>query len=77
MIDRRPALIVRCTSVADVQAALAFARSEGLPVAVRGGCHNAAGLSSTEGGVVIDLTLMNQVDVDADARTARAGRRAL
>ena len=73
MIDRRPALIARCTSVADVQAALAFARSEGLPVAVRGGGHNAAGLSSTEGGVVIDLTPMHHVEVDPEARLARAG----
>jgi FAD/FMN-containing dehydrogenase len=73
MIDRRPALVARCTSVADVQAALAFARAEGLPVAVRGGGHNAAGLSASEGGVVIDLKLMNQVELDPQARTARAG----
>ena len=73
MIDRRPALIAYCTTVADVQAALAFARSEGLPVAVRGGGHNAAGLASIEGGVVIDLTPMNRVEVDAEARLARAG----
>jgi FAD/FMN-containing dehydrogenase len=73
MIDRRPAVIARCSSVADVQAALAFARAEGLPVAVRGGGHSAAGLSASEGGVLIDLTMMNQIDVDPDARTARAG----
>src|SRR4051812_21390798 len=72
MIDRRPAVIARCSSVADVQAALAFARAEGLPVAVRGGGHSAAGLSTSEGGVVIDLSMMNQIDVDPDARTARA-----
>ncbi len=73
MIDRRPALIARCTSVADVQATLAFGRAEGLLIAVRGGGHNAAGLSSSEGGLVIDLTPMHQVEVDAQARTARAG----
>ena len=73
MIDRRPAVIARCASTADVQAALAFARAEGLPVAVRGGGHSAAGLSATEGGVMIDLTMMNQIDVDPDARTARVG----
>jgi FAD/FMN-containing dehydrogenase len=73
MIDRRPALIARCASVADVQAALAFARAEGLPVTVRGGGHSAAGLSASEGGVMIDLTMMNQIDVDPEERTARAG----
>ncbi len=73
MIDRRPAVIARCASTADVQAALAFARAEGLPVAVRGGGHSAAGLSASEGGVMIDLTMMNQIDVDPEARTARAG----
>lgn len=73
MIDRRPALIARCTGVADVQAALAFARAEGLPVAVRGGGHNAAGLSASEGGVVIDLMMMNHVEVDPQAQIASAG----
>jgi len=73
MIDRRPALIAQCATVADVQAALAFARTEGLTVAVRGGGHSAAGLSASEGGVVIDLAPMHAVEVDPVARTARAG----
>lgn len=73
MVDRRPALITRCASVEDVQAALAFARAEGLPVAVRGGGHNAAGLACPEGGLVIDLKMMNHVEVDPETRTARAG----
>jgi len=73
MIDRRPALIARCASVADVQATLAFARAQALPVAVRGGGHSASGLSASEGGVVIDLRQMNQVEIDPEARTARAG----
>ena len=73
MIDRRPALIARCVTVADVQAALAYARAQGLPVAVRGGGHSASGLSASEGGVVIDLLQMNQVEVDPESRIARAG----
>ena len=73
MIDRRPALIARCAAVADVQAALAYARAQGLPVAVRGGGHSASGLSALDGGVVIDLRLMSQVEVDPETHTARAG----
>ena len=73
MIDRHPALIARCVTVADVQAALAYARAQGLSIAVRGGGHSASGLSASEGGVVIDLHQMNEVEVDTDARIARAG----
>ncbi len=70
MIDKRPALIVRCRDAADVRAALAFARNEGLEVAVRGGGHHGAGLGSVDGGIVIDLSPMNGVRVDQEARTA-------
>lgn len=72
MIDRRPALIVRCTGTSDVIAAVGFARSEGLTVAVRGGAHNVAGNATCDGGLVIDLSQMKGVRVDAEARTVRA-----
>ena len=72
MIDKRPALIAHCTGAADVIAALAYARERELPVAVRGGGHNIAGLSTCDHGVVVDLSAMKRIEVDSDARTARA-----
>src|SRR5262245_61026573 len=72
MIDRRPALIARCTGTADVVAAVRFARQEGLPVAVRGGAHSAAGKAVVDDGMVIDLSLMKGVHVDAASKTVRA-----
>ena len=72
MIDRRPGLIVRCRGVADVVAAVRFARTHQLPLAVRGGGHNVAGFGTCDGGVVVDLSPMRDVRVDAAARTARA-----
>jgi FAD/FMN-containing dehydrogenase len=70
MIDRRPAAIVRCADAFDVVAALAFARAGGLAISIRGGGHNIAGTSVCDGGVMIDLSLMKQVRVDAAARRA-------
>ena len=72
MIDRRPALIVRCVDVADVMAAVDFAREYGLTLAVRGGGHNGAGLGTCDDGLVIDLSLMKGTHVDPMARTVRA-----
>jgi FAD/FMN-containing dehydrogenase len=72
MIDRRPAVIARCTGAADVVAAVNFARDEGLPVAVRGGGHSVSGNSTCDDGVLIDLSLMKGVRVDPEAKTARA-----
>ena len=71
-IDRYPALIMRCTSTRDVQLALARAREAGLPVAVRGGGHSMAGLSTCDDGMVIDLSPMKAVTVDPVRRTAVA-----
>jgi FAD/FMN-containing dehydrogenase len=71
MLDKRPALIARCRSTADVVAAVDLARGDGLEVAVRGGGHSVSGLSSTDGGVLIDLRPMNRVFVDPDRRRAR------
>lgn len=72
MIDRRPALIVRCAGVADVISAVTFARDNDLTVAVRGGGHNVAGNATCDGGMVIDLSAMKGIRVDPSSRTARA-----
>jgi FAD/FMN-containing dehydrogenase len=73
MIDRHPALIARPTSPGDVSQIVGFARTHGLPLAVRGGGHNGAGLGTVDDGVVIDLSLMKDIEVDAEARTVRVG----
>src|SRR5688572_13864714 len=71
MIDKRPRLIARCADAADVIAAVNFGREQNLLVAVRGGGHNGPGLGSCNDGLVIDLSLLKGVRVDAAARTVR------
>ena len=72
LIDRRPAVIVRCQTRDDIVAALAFARRAGLEVSVRGGGHNVAGRAVTDGGVMIDLAEMKAIAIDAERATATA-----
>ena len=76
-IDRRPAVIARCATAADVVAAVGFAREHGLEISVRGGAHNPAGTAVSDGGLMIDLSGLNAVTVDPAARRARAGGGAL
>jgi FAD/FMN-containing dehydrogenase len=71
MIDRYPRLIVRCADVANVIAAVNFARDNELLLAVRGGAHNGPGLGTCDDGLVIDLSRLRGVRVDAAARTVR------
>jgi len=70
-IDRRPAIVARCSGVADVLAAVRFARERGLLVAVRGGGHSFPGLSTCDDGILIDLAPMKGIRVDPAKRTAR------
>lgn len=70
-IDMRPAVIVRCQNALDVAHAVLFARRHELPIAVRSGSHNAAGMASCNGGLVVDLSQMQAVAVDPQQRTAR------
>jgi FAD/FMN-containing dehydrogenase len=72
MIDRRPALIARCTGVVDVMQAVEFARRHDLLLAVRGGGHNVAGNAVCDGGLTIDLSHMKGIHVDPAAHTVRA-----
>jgi FAD/FMN-containing dehydrogenase len=73
MIDRRPALIARCESTADVRHAVDFARNHGLVLSIRGGGHNIAGNAVCDNGLMIDLSRMNFVRVDSEAKTAAVG----
>ncbi|HEX2844171.1 MAG TPA: FAD-dependent oxidoreductase, partial [Candidatus Limnocylindria bacterium] len=77
MVDRRPALIARCTSAADVAAAVLHARDAGLEIGVKCGGHSVLGLSVPDGGLMIDLTPMGSVRVDTVARRASVGGGAL
>ena len=72
LIDRRPALIARCQNTADVVDAVGFARGAGLEICVRGGGHNVAGRAVVDGALMIDLSPMKGIHVDAGARTVRA-----
>ncbi len=71
MFDRRPTLIARAATVADVISALSFARSAKLPIAIRGGGHSVAGYSTIDTGILIDLGAMKGIDIDAGATTVR------
>jgi len=73
MIDRRPRYVVEAIAIEDVVAALAFARENDLPIAVRAGGHSVAGLSLVEDGLVIDLRGMRDIEVDPQRRIARVG----
>jgi len=72
LVDKRPALIARCQGVADIVAAVKFAREHGLEVSIRGGGHGVAGAAVPDGGVMIDLSRLKGIRVDPQARTARA-----
>src|SRR3954467_11208523 len=73
--DRRPALIIRCAGVADVITGVQFARSENVPLALRGGGHSIPGFSTVDGGLVLDLSAMKGIRVDPERNrvTAQAG----
>ncbi len=73
MIDRRPALIARCADARDVSAAVNFARDSSLSLSVYGGGHNVTGNAVCDDGVTIDLRPMKGIEIDAEARTCRAG----
>ncbi len=72
MIDKRPAVVVRCTGVADVIAAVNAARAAGLSVAIRGGGHSVPGFGTADDALVIDLGRMRGIRVDPESKTVRA-----
>src|SRR5918994_7004446 len=71
-IDRRPALIVRAKDATDVSRVVSLARESGLELAVKSGGHSAAGHSTTEGGIVLDLSEIKALEIDLEGRTAWA-----
>lgn len=73
MLDKRPAVIAECGSASDVRSALDLARQEGYDVAVRAGGHSVAGLSTNDGGLVIDVRPMKGLEVDSARRTVKVG----
>ncbi len=73
MIDKRPAVIARCATPADVANVIGFARQNDLPVAIRGGGHNGGGLGSVDDGVVVDLSLLRSISVDPETRVVKVG----
>jgi FAD/FMN-containing dehydrogenase len=77
MIDKRPAAIAYCVDEGDVAAAVSYGREHGLPIAIRSGGHNGGGLGSVDDGLVVDLSQMNEIEVDAAAKIARVGGGAL
>ena len=77
MIDKRPAAIAYCADEADVAAAVRYGVEHGLRIAVRGGGHNGGGLGSVDDGLVIDLSQLNAIEVDAAAKMVRVGGGAL
>src|SRR5690348_12700890 len=72
MIDKRPSMIVRCSTREDVSAAVKFARENNLRVSVRGAGHNVAGICIADDAMLIDLSSMKQMHINVEARTATA-----
>jgi FAD/FMN-containing dehydrogenase len=73
MIDKRPGMIARPTTLEDIAKIVALGRDQDLPLAIRGGGHNGAGLGTVDDGIVIDLTMFKDIQVDPVARTVRVG----
>ena len=72
MIDRKPSIVVRCLDTADVIECVRFARELGLLLSIKGGGHNIAGLATTDGGIMLDMSLMRGVQVDPQGKVVHA-----
>ena len=77
MVDKRPALVAQCADAHDVATAIGFARRHGLEIGVKCGGHSVLGMSIPDGGLMIDLSRMNEVQIDPEARLAQVGGGAL